>query len=479
MKKHLDPDSSSQNGSSARVQCAWLLIIGCAFVILIGFPRAPRPHESAPTLASTDATRAGVSVPSPRVEHSRLFSRRSSPAPAPTAQEIVAGKLSQFARSRREFAHALARRHGVEVSDDVERFFTAVESGVWEEIDAAFNRINGGDSSAGASDKRSPAILHLWPAIIDAYGAAEQVHDWPAQKLLDYGNAVLGSLRPGMVYVGGTDNGRWIPELLNDTSDGERHIIITQNGLADSTYLEYLWLQYDDRLITLSQEESERAFQEYVADAEKRLRHDQEFPDEPKQIRPGEDIRSVDGKIQVSGQAAVMAINEKLLQTLMAKNPDLSFALQESFPLKNTYADALPLGPLMELRAQDGQNSFTPERAAQSLDYWRNTADQVLTDPAAAGSAVALRSYSHDTVAAANLLAAHGFLGQAEQAYRLAAQLWPGNPESAGGLADILGRSGREQEARQILADFTRNYPDQREALERFSASARSVEAKH
>jgi hypothetical protein len=29
-----------------------------------------------------------------------------------------------------------------------------------------------------------------------------------------------------MVYVGGTDNGRWIPELLNDTNDGERHIIV-------------------------------------------------------------------------------------------------------------------------------------------------------------------------------------------------------------------------------------------------------------
>jgi hypothetical protein len=47
----------------------------------------------------------------------------------------------------------------------------------------------------------------------------------PAQKLLDYGNAVLGALRPGMVYVGGTDPGRWIPTLLNETSESERHIV--------------------------------------------------------------------------------------------------------------------------------------------------------------------------------------------------------------------------------------------------------------
>ena len=60
---------------------------------------------------------------------------------------------------------------------------------------------------------RSPEVAQLWAPIIDAYGVAEQVHIWPAQKLLDMGNAVLSQLRPGMVYVGGTDDGRWVPAL--------------------------------------------------------------------------------------------------------------------------------------------------------------------------------------------------------------------------------------------------------------------------
>ena len=403
------------------------------------------------------------------------LSSHSTTAPAATAKEIVAGKLAQFARSRRELAHALAQRHQVEVSGDVERFFAAVESGNWEDIEARFKKINGGDSSAGYSGKRPPGTEHLWPAIIDAYGAAEQVHEWPAQQLLDYGNAVLDSLRTGMVYVGGTDNGRWIPKLLNDTSDGEPHIILTQNALADSTYLDYLRLQYDDRLTNLSDADSQRAFQDYVADAEKRLRHDQEHPDEPSQIRPGEEVRLVDGKVQVSGQVAVMAINEKLLETLRAKNPDLTFALQESFPLQGTYAQAAPLGPLMELGAQDGGNGLTAEQAAQSLDYWRHTAQQILADPAAAGSPSALKSYSHDTVAAANLLAAHNFTGEAEQAYRLATRLWPENPESMYGLAGLLARSGRAAEAQQMLTDFARQNPDQQAAAERASAATRLV----
>jgi len=270
-------------------------------------------------------------------------------------------------------------------------------------------------------------------------------------------------------------NERFRSELLNDTSDGERHIVITQNALADATYLDYLRLQYDDRFANLSDEDNQRAFGEYAADAKKRLEHDQQFPTEPKQLLPGEDVRIVDGKVQVSGQTAVMAINGRLFQTLMQKNPDLSFAIQESFPLRGTYADALPLGPLMELNARSDQNTFTPERAQQSLEYWHNAADQVLSDPQAIGSSAVLQSYSHDTVAAANLLAAQGFGAEAEQAYRLAATIWPGNPESVNGLADVLLRSGRGEEAQRVMNEFGQKYPDERAALEHLRAGSRII----
>lgn len=402
---------------------------------------------------------------------------RPPSAPALSAEQIVGNKLAQFARSRRQYAQALAQRHQVQMPLSVERFFAAVESGDWDAIEAAFNEINGGDSSAGHNRTRSPDLTYLWPAIIDAYGVAEQVHLWPAQKLLDYGNGILSSLRPAMVYVGGTDNGRWIPELLNETSGGECHVVITQNGLADATYLDYLRLQYDDRLATLSEVDSQRAFAEYLADAQQRLQHDEQFPEEPKQLRPGEDVRRTDGRVQVSGQTAVMAINERLLQSLMEKNPDLSFAIQESFPLKSTYADALPLGPLMELGARDERNSFTAERAQQSVDYWQNTAGRVLSDPEALGSPTALKSYSHDAVAAANLLDAHDFSSQAEESYRIATTVWPGNPEAVNGLAGVLNRTGRGDEAQRILDEFHRTYPGEREALERLWAGSRTVQS--
>jgi hypothetical protein len=447
------------------------MVAGCLMVFLLGLFRGLRRNETAGDFVQSSAKeqrgagQGGVEGSGPPVRP-----RRASAAPAPTADEIVAGKVREFGRSRRELVRAIARRSQKDIPPEIERFFDAVEAGDWNEIDAQWTAMSKRSGQYEGST-HSPELDPYWMAVLDAYGVAEQGHLWPAQQLLDYGHAVLDSLRPGMVYVGGTDPGRWIPELLNETSGGEPHVMVTQNAMADGRYLEFMHTLYGDRLATLTSEDSQLAFQEYITDAQKRLEHDQQFPDEPKQMRPGEDARVVDGRFQVSGQVAVMAINEKLLQALMNKNPDLSFAIGESSPLRGTYADALPLGPLMELRAQDGQNKFTADRAAQSLEYWQATAQQVLSDPVTANTPDALKTYSHDANSSANLLAAHHYTDEAEQAYRLASQLWPGNPEPVGGLAGMLARGGRAGEARQILEDFTRNFPDQRDSAEKIKAS--------
>lgn len=451
----------------------WVFMASCVILILIGFLRSPPRQDSSPGHASATSNVAEPNQTGRNLSahpQKTVHRSRSGSSPVPTPEEIVTTKVAQFGRTRRDLVHAVARRSQKEVPPEVERFFDAIESGNWDDIKAQWDALSKRSGQYEGS-KHSPELDSFWPSILDAYGVAEQAHLWPAQQLLDYGHAILDSLKPGMIYVGGTDNGRWVPELLNDTSDGEHHIIVTQNALADGRYLEFVSDLYGGQLTALTKEDSQRGFQQYMDDAKKRFDHDQQFPDEPKQVRPGEDIKFVDGKVQVSGQVAVMMINEKLLGMLMDKNPDRSFAIQESFPLTGTYPGALPLGPLMELRAPDGQDSFTAERAAQSLDYWRNQAQQILADPEAAGSDAALKSYSHDAVAAANLLAAHDFNAEAEQAYRLATQLCPANPEAAGDLAALLAHTGRGDEAQQLLDDFNRQHPDERKNLEKTSAA--------
>jgi predicted Zn-dependent protease len=225
----------------------------------------------------------------------------------------------------------------------------------------------------------------------------------------------------------------------------------------------------------LTQDDSQHSFEDYISDAKKRLEHDQQSPDEPKQIQPGENVTNADNRIQVSGQVAVMAINQRLLQSLMQKNPDLTFAMQESFAMKDLYTDAAPLGPIMELRAQDGQSAFTKDRASESLDYWQTAAQNLLADPEATGSDEVRKLWSKDADSAGNLLASHNYNDQAEQIYRLAAQLCPYSPESATNLAELLARTGRPEEARQVLDNFARNYPNQSAAIENARASAKII----
>jgi hypothetical protein len=424
--------------------------MGSLFVVLLAL-LLPRQRASPTPQNSTDA--AGQS-PLAHGGVDRAHLSRGLSGAALTPEEIVAGKVTQFAQDRLIITRAMAKRFKVSVAPDVERFFQAVAAGRWEELNAAFGALKQRRESGNGED-----LGVLWGPILETLLIAECGHDWPAQKLLDYGEATLGALRPGMVYVGGTDPGRGIPTLLNETSDGERHIVITQNGLADASYLQYLGFLYGDRVATLTAEDSQSAFQNYMADAQQRLAHDQQLPDEPKQIRPGEDIRMVDNRVQVSGQVAVMAINENLLRTFMAKNPDLSFGLEESFPLKSTYPNAMPLGALMELGVPDVQNSFTRETAAQAVNYWRDTAQQVLSDAEAGAYSPDRLTYAKMAAAQAALLADHQYCAEAEQAYRLAMQISPASPEAVYGLGQLLANTDRADEARQLVADFERAHP--------------------
>jgi len=51
----------------------------------------------------------------------------------------------------------------------------------------------------------------------------------------------------------------------------------------------------------------------YLADYQKRLAHDQQFPDEPKQVLEGESVSDS----SASGQVSVMLVNDRLVEMLL------------------------------------------------------------------------------------------------------------------------------------------------------------------
>ncbi len=224
------------------------------------------------------------------------------------------------------------------------------------------------------------------------------------------------------ILFGGTDPGRFCPtysifcdSFIPDHCKPEQDqkfdrrdcYLITQNALADGTYLDYLRSQYNrskqidppffselskyvfslflgpgnadsgltsainsllytvlDRPFTAwgahvekrrraegvyppaeiyipSPEDSQKCFEEYTQDVARRQQLGQ--------LQPGEIVNIDNGRVQVSGQVAVMKINGLLCKVIFDNNPTNSFYVEESFPLDWMYPYETPHGIIMKI----------------------------------------------------------------------------------------------------------------------------------
>jgi len=133
----------------------------------------------------------------------------------------------------------------------------------------------------------------------------------------------------------------------------------------------------DMEMITASNDDSARCFKEYLDDAQRRLDHDRRFPNEPRQIRPGEDVRIVDNRVTVSGQVAVMAINALLTKVMFDKNPDREFYVEESFPLDWMYPYLSPYGIIMKIN-RNPLPEMTQEMVDRDHEFWAEYSNRLI-----------------------------------------------------------------------------------------------------
>jgi tetratricopeptide (TPR) repeat protein len=127
---------------------------------------------------------------------------------------------------------------------------------------------------------------------------------------------------------------------------------------------------YPDReILTPTQADSQKAFSEYMEDAQRRL--------SAGQLRPGEDVRVDGGRVQVSGQVAVMAINALLTKVIFDKNPDHAFFVEESFPLDWMYPHLTPFGVIMKIN-RNPLPELTPEILERDHKFWSEFSERLI-----------------------------------------------------------------------------------------------------
>ena len=279
-------------------------------------------------------------------------------------------ELSSFITAKEKQARKLAEELDIRVASDVWAFFRTAQSGNVPAITNAFDRLKKRSSQYEGSKDDPTVGTAVWQPVMEVEIAIEGLADGDPKYSLAFGRGVISSIPRGAIYFGGTDCGRGLVTALSKSHEGaDPFFTLTQNALADGRYLEYLRFMYGSRIRIPSTNDSAAAFQEYLEDAQKRLEHDQTFPKEPPQIKPGEDIKIVNDRVQVSGQVAVMAINGLIVKTIFEANPDREFYIEESFPLDWMYPYLSPYELILKLNRKP-LDELSEETVKKDREFW-------------------------------------------------------------------------------------------------------------
>jgi hypothetical protein len=276
----------------------------------------------------------------------------------------ASAQLKQFLATQEIQSRSLAKQEGIKLPSEFDAFYKAAETGDWQDATNLFQKMRkrlDGDSSLLGS---------WWSATMDANGVFE-VFPQGDKYAIAFGNDIIQSIPDGSIYFGAFDPRRFLVTALSEShADGKPFFTVSQNALTDVTYLQYVRAMYGGKIHMPTDEDSQKSFQDYKTEAQRRLSHDQQFPNEPRQLKPGEDVRlDSNGQIQVSGQMFWIGVRELLTKTIFDKNPGREFYVEESFPFDWMYPYLEPHELIMKINRQP-LPALSDEIIQRDSDYW-------------------------------------------------------------------------------------------------------------
>jgi len=288
------------------------------------------------------------------------------------------------------------------------------------------------------------------------------------------------------IFFGGTDPGRFVPTYMIYSAKVRQDVyLITQNALADNTYMNVMRDLYGDQIWIPSPIDSNQAFQMYVQGVQSG------------KINAGADVKTEGGKVQVQGVGGVMQINGFLSKMIFDHNqylteketdektrpvgaavvyndppidaktglpPLRTFYVEESYVLPWMYPYLTPHGLIMKINNKP--TPLTAEMIKNDTDFWNWYCDRLLNDEKFIRDIVARKSFSKLRSALAGLYAARGKIKESEAAFRQAVSLYDLSPEANFRLADLISKQGRFDEAIELFDVFLGKDPQNEKAAE-------------
>ena len=337
------------------------------------------------------------------------------------------------------------------------------------------------------------------------------------------------------VLYGGTDPGRFVPTYmifcesfadpkyryvstnmdlslskLCSTFDRRDVYIITQNALADGTYMNYIRDHYDFSRPNPDKPETIEKFMPWqraiMRFAWHRMGRDITYPKEPIFIpnpdeanqafrqfvedvrtgrtQPGAEVRIENGRVSVEGVGGVMAINGILAKWIFDKNKDKhAFYVEESYVIPWMYPYLQPSGVIMKINKEPLPTPQQDQKLWESIlrrdfAYWDRLLSESIKRPEFFRDSDAQKAFSKLRCAIAGLYEYRGIVNAAEAAYQQAISVCPESPEASFRLANLYMRMNQVDKAVLTLQKLAERDPfnkQVREALDQFESIQRAM----
>jgi hypothetical protein len=265
-----------------------------------------------------------------------------------------ADHLKQFISEKEQLARKFAEDARGQLPGEFDRFWRAAGSGDWQSTTNLLDRM--GRSLPGGGRGR-------WWQPVAEVGGAFGVFSSGDKYAIAFGTNIIRSIPDGSIYFGGTDPGRFLVTALIDShGEGRPFFVLTQNQLADSTYLDYIQSIYGKEIYVPTSGDLQKCFRSYSEDAARRR--------DSGELKPGENV-VVDarGRMQISGQVAVMGINALLARVIFDQNTNRELYIEESYPLEWMYPYAEPHGLIMKINREQ-VTALPDDLVRRDHEYW-------------------------------------------------------------------------------------------------------------
>lgn len=362
---------------------------------------------------------------------------------------FVTDAIGPLAQSRYEMMQKISDHRDIPIPREFHRIMKAASSADWVSVSNGYEQIWRQSHWFESDEPADPRFVNeLWHPLHETYWTFKYLMGWPPELIQEYCRSILDGIPSNSLVFTGSDPARFLLGSLAPEFGRNDIAFISQNALADNTYMNYVQDLYDERLWIPVKEQRTAAFTTYVqAINEGSIQLDR--------------ATNTNGRIHIDGITSVMWINGYLAQMIAHSNRAATrIFVDEAYIIPWMTPCLQPHGLITELMPASLTN-ISAQEINEDMAYWNDVEERLASTYHFADSEWSGQAYAMMRATIAGIYAYHKRYEEAEAAFRQAMSMAPKYPEPAFRLAtQVLAPQGRIKEAEEVLQELKTKYPE-------------------